>query len=346
MRRLLLIVPVLAACGGTYDPPPELASVNVDGGLYDPAGGPLEVVLTEPVVTSTLAVSLVTARWSPERDLCVADGGGALPDGCREAAEVVARWPGDTAISLYERRSIRMDLADRLTPFSRYVVVLDAGLADDAGRARGVPLLVPFQVAGSFATAPTDFEEGMFFAVLEVIEPLPTRVHFFFWLAVDEATGRLRLFGTDADPADPSVKESDSTDLRPASWAADPSPPNGFSVEPTGQVAETAADRVVVLYPFDLEVPVPPVQVTDAEFRGTVRTAEIPDGPSGEREVIEGQLNSPKVLLGLTGEMLDMGPGRGQMMLFRLTDDEAPPLSAILPAGRSEADVEGAFAPQ
>lgn len=347
MRGPLLAVVVLAACGETYDPPPDVLSTNLVNGVFDLDSGALRVELTEPVDEETLRVRLLTGRYGTEQEVCLAGGDGRLPDGCGRAAELVA-GDGDR-VTVEDQRVVLVDAADRLRPFGLYVLLIDAGLTDDAGRRRKVPIDLRFQVAGDFEQAPTDFEPGMFLARLEVEKPIGTKVHFFFWIAVAAETGLARIWGCDADPKDPDVREMTSTDLHPDVWDPLPGPPGGYPIVAEGQVADTEQGRVVVLFPFDLITTGPAVTIEQAEFQGALTVESVEHGfsdilsarmgPAGDREVVKGQLSAPASYLGEGAETAPLGPGQGPLAFYRLTEEEQPPLESILPAGVTSAQV-------
>jgi len=348
-RLLTLAVALLAvACGVRYDPPPELVRTNLRAGQYDP-GSPLELELSEPVAEETLRVHLYTGRTGTEADLCVAGANGRLPEGCtEEVVEVVG--PDDAAVSLDDARTlVTIDAADRLERFGLYSVVLDAGLEDDAGRPRRVPIEVRLQVEGVYEAAPTDWQPGMFFGRLEVEKPMQTKVHFFFWIAVDEPTGRTRLWGCDADPP-AGLIEGETTDITPDQWFPEPGGEDGYPFETHGQVADTAQGRIIVFFPFDLVTTKPVVTIQQGEFTGLIYPEESVEngfsgmlsatkGPSGPREVVKGQIAAPASYLGALPDAVLLGPGQGPFAFYRMNEDEWLPLADILPDGVDEDEV-------
>jgi len=339
---------VLALCASTgcmedYDPPAELASTNIQRGLFDLAQGDLVVELTEPVVEETLRVRLLSGVYGTEGDVCRKGSAGGLPGGCDgEAAELVK--PASERIRVASRRVIRIQVDDLLVPFGLYVLLVDAGLEDDGGRRRRVPIDLRFQVQGDIAENSTDLEPGMWFARTEVQKPLPTKVHFFFWMAVDQANGRLKIWGCDADPIDRSIKESDVTDINPEIWdpIPDPSESLGYPLEiGSGTVADTDQGRIFVFEPFDLVTTGPPVTISQGEFQGTLYEESVEHGfsemlsaktgPPGVREVVKGQLSAPETFLGSGPDAVPLGEGQGPFAFYRLAEDEQPPLEDILP---------------
>ncbi len=349
MIRRLLTLALLAAGCGVYDPPPELLRSNIERGQFDMNDNPIEVELTEPVREGTLRVRILEGRYATEGDVCLKGAAGRLPGGC-DAEAAVFIGDDDPAIAVEEDLGrIRIEVKDRLRYFDRYVLLVDAGLADEKGHRRGIPLELRFQVLGGFEPGPTDFQPGMFFGRLEVEEPMGTKVHFFFWMAVDELTGEMRALGADADPARDFL-ESTSKDVTPDQWLALPEPPDGFPLIAQGQIADTDQGRVVVFFPFDLVTTKPPVIIHGGEFQGKLHLGSVAGGmlaatkgPAGEREIVVGELSAPEVFIGEGDAPNPLGQGHGPFAFYRLTEEEQPPLADILPAGVTVEEALGHF---
>lgn len=332
------LAPMAAGCGA-YDPPPELVAVNLPRGTYDPTRGDIALTFSEPVDPETLAVDVLTARFNVERDLCAPGGAsGDLPAGCARAAEVVIAADSDKISLDAARTEVRIDGAG-LETFSKYVVRVRGGLADDAGRVRRPPVLLPFYVQAPVEGTPTTVESGVFFGRLTTTSPLEIKVTMFFFAQVDPAQGRLKMFGCDADPAK-GGPDSGEPSLRQDAWKADPAPPMGFTAVARGVIQETPTETRMELFPFDLVVTTPPVTAGGAVFRGSIAPGEPPGDVGGTRQLIAGQLDAESILLG--GAPLE-GDAQGDLVLFRLTEDEAPPLSSLLGEGVTEEDVRSTF---
>lgn len=327
----------LSACAA-YDPPPELAGTNLEQGMHDTQAGPLRIELSEPVEPESLVVKLYLDRQSTERELCLS-GADGLPAGCEEEASLVV-GPDDEAISLDEDETqVSVDLTGHLEPFERYVLMLEAGLADRLGNDRGVPLLVPFQAAGACAQAPTSFESGMFFAALTVAQPLPVTLLYYFWTQVDADTARLALWGAKAVLTDEEADPKTNRDLQV--WEAHASPPLGYPLRANGQLCGSGDTLALELFPFDIEVQTPPATVLGLVYRGVLGARPVDPGPPGERQSFSGSVFSPGVYLGVGEGRQEVGEGSGSLDFFRLGPGEAPPLTSVLPEGISEDDVAG-----
>jgi hypothetical protein len=290
---------------------------------------------------------LVVDRRGFEDEPCVGPGD---PEGCSETpptllgpcsadparAEVIAggvRYQCEGGTFEIDAGATRLALfpLTSYAPYERYALRIAAGLTGTDGHARGVPLVAIFQAAGDLPLAPTDFEPGMFFAVIDTFEPIAAQFHFFFYLAVKPETGELRYFAVDADPIDPATDIR--TNREPRDWKTDPLDGTGATLRAAGQVADGPDGRVIYINPFLLKVAVPPVEAVGTEVGARVRTATLAAIPGGARELIEGTMYSPAVFLGLDGERSDLGPGRGTALLFRMHPDEQPPLEDFLSPG-------------
>jgi hypothetical protein len=359
-----LILPLVLASSfscDAYDPPPKIADLGLDRGIFDPKDGPIRLQFSEPITVSTLSISIWLDRRSHEKDLCIPEGE-SLPDGCSEEAVRIAGpceanpanairdaqadgsvgFSCDDGIMLVssDRRSATFEAVRGLIPFERYILELAPGLSDDLGRAQVGPIREPFQVKAEFELAPTDFPEGMFFTVFDIVEPVPIQFHFAFWFEVNSDTGEIKLFGADLDPNDPDVTDT-LTDRDIANWHTDPNPPTGATIMTKGQIADGSDGRVLRIFPFQLTVTSPAIDAAGVELSGRFGRRAVEGAPPPEREVAEATIYSPRVSLG--GES-QLGEGRGTAFLFRLTEEETLPLAEILPEGMTVEDVRNSFA--
>lgn len=336
VHRLIPAIALLLPACGEYDPPPQVAHVNMERGTYDPTRGDIVVTFSEPVDTESLWIDVVAAKLSAESDLCLPAND--LPAGCAGAAAVAIDHESDLIRVAEDRTSVRID-GSGLEGFTKYLVRVRGGLSDDAGRTRKPDTLIPFFVKADVAGTPTDFEPGLFFGRLTTTQPLPIKVTMFFWVQVDPLEGLVKLFGCDADPVGGGPDASEPS-MQQDKWAADPLPPLGFTVIANGVIQEGEGDPVMELLPFDLKVTTPPVIAGGAVFRGSIFEGEPPGDVGGTRQLISGQLDAESVSLG--GTMLE-GTAQGDLVLFRLNDGEGPPLADLLAEGVTEDDVYSTF---
>ncbi len=341
----------------TYVAPPAIESLNVQAGVFDPALGPLEVRFSGAVDLSTVDLSVLVDRRSREGALCLPEGG-ALPAGCAsEATRALGpcklasspsertddgrtrfRCTGGSVIASTDRRALTLEVDGALVPFERYTVQLAPGLTGADGADTAVPAEARFSVKSDLPLAPTDLQPGMFFAVVDIFEPIPAQFHFWFWFAVKAETGEIRFYAADADPQDMSIDPKISRD--PAQWKADPNPPSGAILSAAGQVADQGGQRLVRIFPFRLLVTVPPVEALATEISARITEGEFPGAPPMTREILEGTMQSPAVFLGLDAERAALGSGRGAITMFRLTESEQPPFASILATGVTEDQVK------
>jgi len=340
----------------TYVAPPGIDHLSVEAGVYDPEGGPLSVKLTKPVDLATLSLSLFVDHRGTEGDLCL---GMPLPEGCSDDAALQVLGPcapktamsdrtedgrtrflcamGGAIIVSTDRTEVVLELEGKLVPFQRYTLDLASGLTSAEGANTAVPTQARFSVKSDIARGPTDFQPGMFFAVVDIFEPIPAQFQFWFWFAVKPETGQLAIYAADADPKDMSIDPK--VNRIPADWVSDPVSDKGATLSAVGQIADIGGQRLIRFFPFHLLVIVPPVEAVATEVSARVSRGEFLGAPAIEREIIEGTMSSPAVFLGLDAERAALGPGRGAIALFRLTPEEAIPVSALLGRGVTEQDV-------
>lgn len=360
--RTGLSIAAFCLIGGceTYLAPPDIASLNVEAGVYDPASGPLTATLSRAVDLASVDLTLFVDRRSREGGLCVRAGADAvLPDGCAGEATVVlgpcplASSPSDrtddqrtrfrcstggSVIVSTERDALVLELDGALVPFERYTLQLAPGLTSGEGADTGVVTEARFSVKSDLPLAPTDLEPGMFFAIVDIFEPIPAQFQFWFWFAVKPETGELRFYASDADPQDMSIDPKVNRD--PTLWKADPNPPTGATLSARGQVADSGGQRLLRIFPFRLLVTVPPVEALATEISARISMGEYPGAPAMTREIVEGSMASPAVFLGLDSERAALGPGRGSITMFRLLESEQPPFLTILGTGVTEEEVK------
>jgi hypothetical protein len=353
----LILSGALLGCE-SYEAPPKIQAISLVRDTYDQDTGPLEIEFEKPLDPATLKLSLYLDRSNVEQDLCRMNGD-ALPSGCTEEAPIIAgpceRRPdaefrlddpsrgrafmcnGATLIISPDETKLSVELSNALTPFERYVLIFEAGLSGADGRVAKNALVRRFQAAGAFALAPTSFEPGMFFTVFDVDAPVKKQFHFYFYLWVDQGTGRLQLFGADIDPNDETVVPE--VNRNPSDWHTDPNAPTGASISANGQIADTAAGQVIAVFPFLLKIEQPAVEAIDTELTGKLRIDVVPEAPPVEREVVQGSMFAARVFLGAGESRAELGAGSGRLAMYRLTPEEAPPIEALLPDGVSLQDV-------
>jgi hypothetical protein len=318
-RASSLAALVLAGCLDPYRPPPAATLIGIS-----PA---IAVGFDRPMDLTTVEVSLSTL---PEGAVVAGPCRFAGVDAERDLETGTARYhcPGATltASATEDRIELLPDFA--LSPFGSYRVELSAGLRGQDGRAWRIATTLDFSVPGSLPLAPTRFASGVFFAAIQTTQPVPALLTFVMYLEVDSATGRLKVFGADFRPKDGVDR---ATDRDPRDYTPYPDPPSGSWFASTGQVSDQPS--ALLVFPFALSAPNPPVIAECAQLSGRTSTRAIDGAPSGAREVVDAALSAASVVLG--SAQISLGPANGHATLFRLREDEAPSPSSLLPAGHT-----------
>ncbi|MGB0589560.1 MAG: hypothetical protein ACPGU1_07780 [Myxococcota bacterium] len=140
-RWTLLIVATLGLGCETYDPPPSVSLVPAPSGQYDTAG-PVELSFSEPVASSSLAVSVWCTGNRDEEGEFALDPSDAVthhcvPDVCPQMSDC-----GEVQACLdSERTSAKLSFTGEVCSEDSWQawIVVEAGLTDDAGNDTGVP---------------------------------------------------------------------------------------------------------------------------------------------------------------------------------------------------------------
>ena len=358
------IILVLGGCFPEYDPPPELREINLEQGLYDPSKGPLRLVFTEPVVLKTVELTLYLGRTDEDFRLCIPDEDGLLATGCNEEARVIigpckanpANARVDEAISdglifSCEGGEISLDSSNQvlsvypqtsLAPFETYRVEVSAGLEDENGRNRKVPIGESFQVKSNIPCQATDFESGFFFSTFDIEAPARGQFHFLFWVQINSDTGQTKLYGSRLRAQD---GVDAATNRNYSEWRIDRDPTTGSTILATGQTARIGSEEVFAVYPFTLNVNQPRIIAPGVELSGQLILSAVTGAGPEERDLVNGRLSGPQILLGEGADQSDLGAGYGTATMFRLLESEAPTLAEGLPSSISVQEAQAGFEP-
>lgn len=340
MKRLLLLfvvlVPVIAsamACD-SYDPPPKAEIIGLQQGVLSDSRAPLVLFFGMPVDPDTLTVRLALNETDPEGNLFDEDGD---PDS--QLKVLVARDPldGDVASKneLTDDDSVLVMRPEAALPVGpKLVLVVEAGLKSKAGKENKVRQKISFSYTVKCGAAkPTTLQSGIYFALLEVQEPLGVQIQLYGALDVDAATGAVSGQFTNAD-RNPEQKcptpcgSADVCRLSPAPECVAPSqragtadewadfvpnvtPPTGYSFSVQGCAVDDGEATGVLTAPATMVVESPRVTVEAL----TMTASFAKDGRA------TGSLVADTVRLG--GNPL--GAGRGTMTAVRIPDDRLPP---------------------
>lgn len=322
-----------------YDAPPEATIEGaVDGALTDPTA-PLVLAFSEPVVPTSLRVTLA-------RDDVDAEGN--LPDERNPPAELdrfferLASGLDDYGVSMLTDNDTRLRIqpSAALPVGPRLVFLLEEGLSDREGNATGTRRYLRFGYRFDLeCNAPTMMPaEATFFMLVDVEKPLSTQVQLLANFRVDTETGKLVAQFANADrnkmlPGCPPCASTEVCRTLPAPACVAPSeragtadeypdfvpnttPPTGFTFtgegcaidQPDGSVAFSIA-------PVDVIVQEPPVTLRNARM-----TAAFYKDEQGVLRST-GTLTADDVLLNGTSS----GRGEGGLLARSIPEDEIPP---------------------
>lgn len=337
---------VAASACETFDPPPAVSLAGEHEGVLDSAGAPITLEFSEPVTPATLRVRI--AKY-------VVDGEGRLADEDDDAAtsleESFVHEPGGTdvggtGVMAPDLRSFVVTPSEPLPVGPTLVVLVERGLADDAGNATKARQAVKFSYAfscddasdGGAAGSATSMPTGAYFFLVEVDEPVETQVQLFAWLDVDAATGRVRGEFTNGDRApDASGCPTPCTDgevcrrlpaaecVAPSTkagaidefpdWYPNHTPPTGFSFT----VAACARDQQGGAIAFATEPVTAVTQSPPVTSQGITMSGVLSREPDGVLRGT-GSFAVQEVILGKTPS----GPGIGSLRMRLLEGDDVP----------------------
>ena len=164
----------VAACGCTFDPPPEVSLDYPRSGAFG-AGEPLSLRFSEPIRSDSLIVRVWPAETDAEGEL-VAGLQPRLGD-CRPA-----RCEGAELTVSADGQSARLDLESDYVTGGPWTLEVAAGLSDTAGRRTGTSAWFDFLVTGrpprseepEDRTAP--FQGGVYLVLAPFGPPLPVQL--------------------------------------------------------------------------------------------------------------------------------------------------------------------------
>jgi hypothetical protein len=276
MRRLALwlLVPALgAAACDEYDAPPETTLVVPPSGQWSKST-PLELAFTEPIAPDTLAITIYPYTLTKERELR-ADAAPLVADcrvgaGCGEVTLTVAENKEKASLSLG-------DLLDGKEGVL-FILQVDAGLADAAGRVRKVADQFEFQLTPEVeeGAVDADLDSGVAGIVADLETILPgLRLRMYLDLGVNPADGKTQVVGTVAT-LKPEVTDVSSTHIEDFMLYGGDLGDHGWVIELTGQLFDLEDGRFlfksdkknlqitvigvlnVVMYAYYLELTVTP----------------------------------------------------------------------------------------
>ena len=270
---------------------------------------------------------------------CRADPAKAIVGGA-DNSQLKFECPGGEITVGANNQSILLTSLKGLSPFETYRVVVGAGLEDQAGRTRKVPIESTFQVKSNVPCAPSTLESGFFFTIFNIEAPARGTFQYLFWIQVDAATGQIRLYGTKIVPND-GIDPLTNQNFK--DWQINTDPQKESFISASGQTAEVSGEKVIVVHPFVLRINQPKITAEGVELNGLMSTAVIPGASSDQRDVIQGRLSSPAIFLGEGESESNLGPGYGTASFFRLLPSEAPTFEDGIPTAYTAAEIQADF---
>lgn len=336
LSLLVLLVPFVAsamACE-SYDPPPKVEIVDLQQGVLSDSRAPLLLSFGMPIDPDTLTVRVALNETDPEGNLFDED-----EDPDSQLKVLIARDPldGDVASKneLIENDSALIMRPEAALPVGpKLVLVVEAGLRSKAGKENKIRQKISFSYTVKCgADKPTTLQSGIYYALLEVQEPLGVQIQLYGAIEVDPVTGALSGQFTNAD-RNPDQQcptpcgSADACRLLPAPECVPPSqragtadewpdfvpnvaPPTGYSFSVQGCAVDDENGTGVLTAPATMVVESPRVTVEAL----TMTASFDADGRA------TGSLVADTVRLG--GNPL--GAGRGTMTAVRIPDDRVPP---------------------
>ena len=331
----------LAVAGGAcdeYEAPPRPVLLGLESGVLTDPRAPLAIDFGTAIDPASLRVKIALYEPDAEGNLKDED-----EDPDSELKVLLRRDPdeGDFGVSAdidgAGGRAV-LDAQAALPVGPKLVLVVEPGLTSASGRVSKYRVRIPFSfVVKCDSKASTKFQNGVYFALLEVAEPLGTQIQLYGAMEVDPSTGALTGQFTNADrnPTQPCPTPCGSADvcrLLPAPACVQPSmragtadewpdfvpnesPPTGYSFLVQGCTVDDGEAAGVLTAPATMAVEQPKVTV-----EGLTMTAQFAaDGAGIVRAT--GSLTADTVRLGTN----PLGAGRGTMTAVRIPDDKVPP---------------------
>ncbi len=335
----------LAGCD-PFDAPPAVAIEGlVEGQLPDPTA-PFTVTFSEPIKPESLAFKLVVYET---------DGEGRLFDQDEDAAtelDVLFRSDPETEEGglgqLDEARRVFTATLSKTMPVGpQLALVVDSGLADDAGRAWKVRQIIKFGFAFSCGdqVKPTTFpERGTYFFLVDVDKPVSAQIQLLADIRVDPDSGDFvgQFTNGDRNPAldcstlGLSCKDTEACRTYPEPACVPPSektsgadgyvdfsanfePPTGYSFTVRGCVTDSEGGGYSFgNLPVDVVVQSPPI---------TVKAINLQSAWTRDDEGVlrgSGSFTAEQVYLGPSPS----GAGVGSSLARSYAAEELPPIPA------------------
>ncbi len=346
MRAQILLTTIIlgasiAFAGGAceeYEAPPQPVLEGLSSGVLSDPRAPLKLDFGTAIDPATLRVKIAIFETDAEGNLKDED-----EDPESTLRVLLQRDPdeGDFGVTTdidAEGGRATLNAQAALPVGPKLVLIVEPGLASSSGRISNYRVRIPFSFAVKCdAKASSKFQSGVYFALLEVDQPLGVQIQLLGAMEVDPATGALAGQFTNADrnAAQTCPMPCGSADvcrLLPAPECVPPSmragtadewpdfvpnstPPTGYTFQVQGCAVDDGEAAGVLTAPATMTVEQPKVTV-----EGLTMTAQFAaDGAGVVRAT--GSLTADTVRLGTN----PLGAGKGSLTAIRIPDDKVPP---------------------
>ena len=352
LLSFVLFVAFAAACS-SYEPPPTAEILGLEQGVLSDSRAPLVITFGMPVDIDSLTARVALNETDTEGNLLDEDD-----DPESQLKVLIARDPldGDVASkNTFEDGDATLVMTPEaaLPVGPKLVLIIEAGLKSKAGKESKIRQKISFSYTVKCGTGrPTKLQSGVYFALLEVQEPIGSQIQLYGAFDIDPATGALSGQFTNADrntaqQCPTPCGSADVCRLLPAPECVPPSqrcgtadefpdfvpnttPPTGYSFSVQGCAVDDGESTGVLTAPATMVVESPRVTVEAL----TLTASFSADGRG------TGSLVADTVRLG--GNPL--GAGRGTMTAVRIPDDRVPPgvpRATAKPGAASDGGLDG-----
>jgi len=366
LSRIAALVVVAAGVAGAsygcdrYENPPRPAIVGLESGQLADPRAPVVIDFGTSVDPSTLSVKIAFFETDNEGNLRDEDDD---PESALRTLVVHDPSEGDQGARVTmeaDDTRLRLDLLAALPVGPKLVLVVEAGLTTKSGRplrARA-KLLFSYTVKCTAGTRVANFKDGVYYALLDVEQPLGTQIQLYGVMQVDPNSGVLvgQFTNADRNPDRSRCKKvakacteteacrtlPEQACVIPSLRAASPSeypdfvpnstPPTGYSFFVVGCAVDDGKATGIITAPATMAVESPKVTV-----QGLAMTASCGPDATGDFRCT-GSLTADTVFLGTN----PLGAGKGTMTALRIPEDKVPP---NVPRPSAPASDGGASAP-
>lgn len=341
-RRMLCCALTFAGCVlacERYEPPPTVTIDGLQNGLLYDSRAPLVLSFGQPIDVSTLSLKVVALETNADGELPDEDDAPNPNLKIYVAHDAVDGDIGGHIEVVGDGSSVRFVHDAALPVGPKLAVIVEPGVKGTGGRVRVIQTRIPFAYSVRCSTGKpvVHLTSGVYFVLLEVVQPLGTQIQLYGAIDVDSATGAFVGQFTNADRNPNGARcptpcsAIDRCRLLPSPACVPPStragtvdeytdfvpnstPPTGYSFAVEGCAVDEGGSAGLLTAPATMIVQSPQVTVG-----GLTMTASFsPDAEGTSRA--SGSLTADAVYLGTT----KLGAGSGSMAARRIPAGEVP----------------------